>query len=145
MILPLTSLEEAWGSHKNNNIYKSNEPQTTFIKNGHSVTKNDLSNWWDNTRRVDVALYNNTLVKQMENMTSDEKTNYVTNKLLQQPPVRQTANTPVRPNTPVRQTANTPVVEYYRNETNENDDVLRVVTILLVVLLLEKLYFIFKS
>ena len=144
MILPLTSLEEAWGSHKNNNMYKSNEPQTTFIKNGHSVTKNDLSNWWDNTRRVDVALYNNALVKQMENMTSDERTNYVTNKLLQQPPVRQTPNTPVR-QTPVRQTPNTPVVEYYRNETNENDDVLRVVTILLIVLLLEKLYFIFKS
>lgn len=169
MYLPLTSLEEAWGSsyvatdNHTTNAYKSNDPQTSFIKNGgravtpntglknelSSVTKNDIRPF--DKRRVDVAIYNDILINTMYNMTPDEKTHFVTVGLLNDIN-RFNARTKVSPN------KKEPSVEFYSDYQNyhefENhhpcnprydDKILPLVTLILIIILIEKIFVILKS
>lgn len=150
MILPLTSLEDAWGpsmlkaSEKNN--VSSNDHRVQFIRNGgtvnntqpvhaapSSVTKYDINNGMSaiTPKRVDIALYDDSLVQTLIMLTPDERTEYVTKGLINKPkPVPKTRNK---------------MIEYFHNTTErdeqnaKSDDLLLIITGFLIILLVDKL------
>ena len=105
-----------------------------------SLTKNDIYQpGLFHQRRVDVALYNDIIIDKLGHLTSDEKTHYVTNALLEYHKPQQNHN-------------RTKHIEYFNNPqcneyhdfnvkpNNNNIDVLWIVTLFLILLLIDKVY-----
>ena len=83
------------------------------------------------------------MINKLDTMTADEKTHYVTNQLLNR--------NSLSAKNPTTYNEKEPIVEYYRtndyedNKTNNHNNVFPIITILLIILLLEKIYVIFKT
>ena len=174
MILNLTPLEDAWGaSPVQKNIYKSNDPQHKFLSSGNlsdektnqvqprlsnqyqpqltnqyqpqfqpnsTVTKNDIyQSGLFHQRRVDVALYNDIIIDKIGHMTGDEKTFYVTNALLDY-------NNKPRQSKKIEYFNRPQCDEYHKfDDSNNGIDVLWIITLFLILLLIDKIYMIWKN
>ena len=110
-----------------------------------TVTKNDLyQSGLFHQRRVDVALYNDIIIDKLGHLTSDEKTHYVTNALLEY----------YKPQQPLKGAKH---IEYFNNPkcneyhdfnihpNNNNMDVLWIVTLFFILLLIDKIYTIWRN
>ena len=130
---------------KINNIQKQIQNQQYGHSPKQSLTKNDIYQpGLFHQRRVDVALYNDIIIDKLGHLTSDEKTHYVTNALLEYHKPQQNHN-------------RTKHIEYFNNPqcneyhdfnvkpNNNNIDVLWIVTLFLILLLIDKVYTIWRN
>lgn len=130
--------------------YSHNNPlphrlQPKYDSATHStVTKNDIyQSGLFHQRRVDVALYNDIIIDKLGHLTSDEKTHYVTNALLDY-------NKPQQLNgTKQIEYFNSPQCNEYHDfntkPDNSNIDVLWIITLFLILLLIDKVYTIWRN
>ena len=118
----------------------SNQYQNQFQTNS-AVTKNDIyQSGLFHQRRVDVALYNDIVIEKLGHMTGDEKTFYVTNALIEY-------NKPQQKNSKTIEYFNSPRCDEYHkfDDSNNGIDVLWIITLFLIILLIDKIYMIWKN
>ena len=104
------------------------------------MTKNDIyQSGLFRQRRVDVALYNDIIIDTIGHMTGDEKTFYVTNALLDY-------NNKPQQSKKIEYFNRPQCDEYHKfDDSNNGIDVLWIITLFLILLLIDKIYMIWKN